>query len=264
LAQLETSVSERARLETELAAALAEAQSVPNLTVELASARKLEAQLRQDLELGHLELAATKGRLERVLHQAAELARAHEEDVAKTLVLAGPPPAEAAKTNGPEAYRASGNGGDRAAERTPPVVPTPADATIVGGQRVKELPSPLPPDAAPPVQAPPVRPETDAGGPNQVLMHGASVHACSKLGTLMDEDTRFTFSSADHYCYALPSPGAIEAEHQIAFCLCEAHAKCPIFTGEQKRPALPINTLAEAADGRRRRGRGLGLFGGRK
>ena len=89
------------------------------------------------------------------------------------------------------------------------------------------------------------------------------VSACPRLGTVDDPDTHYTFSSPTHRCYALGSPAEVDAGQQTDVCLGATHTVCPIFTGQETAPSLPIDTRPEAGEGRERK-RGRGWLAGRK
>jgi chromosome segregation ATPase len=77
----------------------------------------------------------------------------------------------------------------------------------------------------------------------------SAVNACPRLGNLNDRETHYAFSSPEHRCFALGSPSPIAPSHQNAHCLCEAYAECPVFSGQESSPTLPINADGMAPAG---------------
>ncbi len=58
-----------------------------------------------------------------------------------------------------------------------------------------------------------------------------SLDACPRLGSTVDEDTRFAYPSEGNRCYALDEPERIAFPYQQGYCLGKNHQDCPLFQG---------------------------------
>lgn len=70
---------------------------------------------------------------------------------------------------------------------------------------------------------------------------------CPYLGMDYDPTTRCMYATRQHRCYRPSIAVRIEPEHQLAFCLTEAHTDCPVFAGQElprpSRAAVRVPSL---------------------
>lgn len=71
---------------------------------------------------------------------------------------------------------------------------------------------------------------------------------CPFLAAANDPDSVFNYPSADNRCSKLGGQLPISSNYQLGYCLRTRHWFCPVFTGEVKKPPVPIRFEGPLSD----------------